>query len=422
MGKIYNFLLILLIFFTIYTPPLPFISFNTLHLVGFFSWIIILLNLRKINYLFDIPKMLTFTGIIFLIFIYLGIVQIFNNESILGEISFLYWIADIIPLSMVIVIYYNSRITNKMTFPNILIIVSSIQGFLSILSFYNQAIHDFFVSTLLNYGYGDILIGLSSHRLFGYGSNLTFTMPLFQTLIALLSFYMGLEKKRFYLIFVPFLLFSSIINARAPILLFFLGMLFIILKTKTKILKFSAYLILIITISYIFIELQEIILTTNRVTTIDWVIEGYNEILDFIIIGRSDGYFFSYFTDIETYRLPIGVALIFGNGTRSLKDFGPGVFSDVGFINDIWLGGFIYTFFLYSMFFLLSFSNTLNFKSKNMKTLRIINYLVVITFLLGNLKGVILSKNEITTTFIFLYVIGVNLRYKKINIDEISFG
>ena len=44
-----NMFIIVFTFLIIFTPPIPFVSFNVLHIIGLVSWIIILVNIRKIN-------------------------------------------------------------------------------------------------------------------------------------------------------------------------------------------------------------------------------------------------------------------------------------------------------------------------------------------------------------------------------------
>lgn len=406
-NRIINIGIIIFTFFVIYSPPIPFLSFNVLHLIGLISWLLLLLNIKHLEKIIDIKKIILLIYVLLSVFLYLSVIKMINGRTILDEVSYIYWIFDIIPFVLVLILYFKSSSIKQIKLLDLFLIVGFIQSIISIYAYFNKSFHNALVNNMINYGYGDIFSDLSSHRLFGYSSSLTFTMPIFQSVLVLLALYLGLNKKKYYFLLIPTLLISSLINARTPIVILLFGIIFVILYSKVKIstiLKFSVISILLFFSYQIIINVA----FSENQTNIKWILDGFNEIIDFFFFGRTDGFFFSYFVDESTYRLPESINVFFGTGTRSLNDGGVGVFTDIGFINDIWLGGIFYLFI--SIIVILWGIYKVNYKLKfnNRPQVRFFTILLVISMLISNFKGVIVYTNEITTPLLIIYLLVVS--------------
>ena len=407
-----NMFIIVFTFLIIFTPPIPFVSFNVLHIIGLVSWIIILVNIRKINTFIRTRNFISLVMAIIGLFIYLTVIKVMNNKPILNELSQFYWLLDIIPFAVVLSMYYSRKKGTKIPFLLLLLLIGTIQSLFSLFAYINSDFKKALVDNMIKYGYGDVLNDLSSHRLFGFGSNLTYTMPIIQVVLALLAIYLGMNKNKKYYLFFPLLLFSSIINARTPIIIVGFGLILIILNSRKPIINLTILSITSI-ISVFILNIMINFFKINHIQNIEWIIDGFYEIYDFMFLGKTDGFFFSYFVDPSTYRLPEGINLLFGIGTRSLGSDGIGVFSDIGFINDIWLGGFVYVIISYSLVGYGMLKIYVYYKHNNENNHAFFMLLMFMSIFIANFKGVILYTNELTTICLVTYVMLFITRLEK---------
>lgn len=416
--KITNLLLIIATFLVIYTPPIPLINFNILHLVGFISWGIVVLKYTEIEKIVNIHKIIVLYYLIAISFIYLTCVRLIYNQPLLQEMSHIYWILNIIPFILVLSLYYfNNKDPKKIKLIDLFIIVSVIQSIVSIIAFINVDFHKILIQNMVDYGFGDVINQLGSHRLFGFSSNLTFTMPIFQALMAIIGLYLGLIKNKKYLLIVPLLVFSSLINARTPIIILIIGIIFVIIKTKVKFNKLVMFFIIISLVFGFYLAFDH--LFQNRSETIDWIIDGFDEIINFFIYGNSEGFFFTYLVDPKTYKVPSGFGWLFGVGTRSLNDSGIGASSDIGLINDIWMGGIIHTIFIY-LTIILGIVKSYNEANRNKNEIAKFVILVIsFSMVIANIKGIVVYTNELTTLMLIIYVFQkIVYKDKRIRYEE----
>jgi hypothetical protein len=270
------------------------------------------------------------------------------------------------------------------------------------MAFISKDIQKFFIDAMINYGY----VGsdfLASFRLYGFASNLTFTMPIFQMIISVLLIYFAIKGKLLYLLPVPIIFFSGIINARISLVIFVVGILtlFVVLLLRKK----RFFLIS----SLAFFSLSVIVfILSNKSFFIDnitfaWIYDGIEEIISFFNGNSDETYYFSYLLDPIRYVLPSNfIQLIFGVGTRAYSGNLFGLASDLGFINDVWLGGFFYLTLLYMFFyFIINKIAKLFIFDKTLQFFLLSFFLIV--FFLSNIKGIIFAENDVTT-FIFLFL------------------
>src|SRR5699024_6579900 len=111
-----------------------------------------------------------------------------------------------------------------------------------------------------------------------------------------------------------------------------------------------------------------------------WLSTGVEEIIGFFSGNVEEGYF-SYLFDENNYPLPDNI--LFGEGNRALK--GISISSDIGYINDLWLGGLIYLVIMYS---LTLYNTIILYKNKynNFYSFFAVFYLTTVIFI--NFKGV----------------------------------
>jgi len=59
-------------------------------------------------------------------------------------------------------------------------------------------------------------------------------MQILQSVLAMNALLLSINKNKLYIIHVPFLVFSAYINARIPIVVLILGIVFVIVKSKVR--------------------------------------------------------------------------------------------------------------------------------------------------------------------------------------------
>jgi len=413
----YNLVIIIIVFLFLYEPPI--FNFNILHILGLISIGYILFHFTYFNKNFSLYKIMLIYFFMFTLVIYMLTVTNISNNNYTNILSPLFWILDIIPISIMLSIYFKRNKYSFYDFINVIIYVSFIQAVISILTFSFSSLQELTIAQLINYGYYDYLIELSKYRIYGFASNLTYSTPILQSVIAVIAVYLSITKNIKYLFFVPFILFSSFVNARTSIIIFLSGLLLIFLTYRIKnlnnFMKFSTRFVLMsLSIWVLFLYLNN-----SSSETFTWVMNFFDEISIFIRggIGATQYSYYNYFTSSNTYVLPEGIYLFFGHGFRIMSPSKYAVFSDVGYINDIWLGGLFYSISIY-VFFLSILLSVLKSHIIDKKLKIYLTLLLVNTLIISNFKGYIFGMNNLTNFLFLLYFFIVihNFYFKPSNV------
>lgn len=225
-----------------------------------------------------------------------------------------------------------------------LLIMSSIAAFFSIICLLNPAFNTFVRERLIIYEETDFLFS-NDYRGFGVSALLTSNYAYIQGFIGALGcFY--LKDNKWFLLSMPFVLLSALINARTGFLVAFWGVvIFFLSKRKAQ------YSIIIGVVGLIlFYNLNSILLGLGiDERTIDWIFSFQNEVEGVISSGSMMGSDTAETLFGRMWILPDTPSQwIFGRG-YSLFRGGNGVGnSDVGWILQLNYGGIIYITILYS--------------------------------------------------------------------------
>ncbi|MGH2097440.1 hypothetical protein ACRCJR_06065 [Aerococcus urinaeequi] len=398
------FLSVILSFVLFYNPPI--VSINTIVLGGLISFIYNFFNFKKIINNKKIIDVIVMQFLYTIIFVYLFIIIVLNSQSINNLAFIIYIILFVFSICVSIsIIFIKNKLDIKQVL-NIFLITGSIQGFISIVSLLFPNIQSLIIERIVSLGYSSVWLKITDHRLFGYSDSLTFSMPIVQSFLAIVSFYMYLRFDRKYILFTPLLVLSAIINARTSIVIIVIGFLLIIFEFKNvfknNFLKSIFSLFLITGIFYV----VSILLSRIFPEIYQWAAEGLELIFRFLKGDNSEGYF-SYITDPKVYRLPEDIiGKLFGRGHRIMEI--SSINSDVGFINDTWLGGFIYVVIIYTI----TMNLLINIKKNINEFLSsfIVKFLVL-TLFVSNFKGTIIGLNGIYSLIILLFI------YSKLSSD-----
>lgn len=391
----YNFFIILGLFIILYNPPL--IAFNTMHIVGAVSIGYLVIN-RQFTIDFKYAGWILYFTCIFL-YLFLNSVVLHGNE--LNSIVFpVYYLLDIIPFSMSVNLYSKKH---GLLLDDILImsiIAGLIQVVISFLAFINPNIQDIFVSRIIEYG------GIKSYsywatlRMYGFSNGLMFEMPVIQSVLAVISIQYSTQKGWKYILIAALLFFSAIINARTSIIVSIYGIIIVVLLGKQKINKKIKIItgIFLALLAFYFVLLPYIQDVSPE--TYEWLKEGIKDIEALLKMDTDNEGYYSYISNNDRYVLPdSSLGLFFGEGISIVGGYNKyGVYSDIGFINDIWTGGLFYLVCVYCYVFIQL--KRLCIRDNDFCLFMFVFFTGLVLIL--NFKGRIFSMNSFLNLIIFL--------------------
>ena len=260
----------------------------------------------------------------------------------------------------------------------------------------------FFVRRMVSYGYTERYLTLAAYRLYGFSNGLTFATPCIQALLAVITFArIQTSNKKYLNVICGFLLFfSAIINARSAFIVAVLGFaVFIILsryslKSKITILIILPVLIIII-INYGLPLLDQYSHVTHK-----WIVTGIEEIVAFLGGNTLENSYFNYVTNSSKFILPESGKILFGAGYSLLGNDAISFSSDIGYINDMWLGGVVYIILTYSIFL----RYMISIAKADDVTIRFIGFLLIVNYLVLNIKGPVFKMNGLTNMLLIIYI------------------
>lgn len=259
---------------------------------------------------------------------------------------------------------------------------------------------------IFRYTSGEYNTYIEQGRLYGLcDGDYTYGLQIFHSIIAFFSFITAYKSNRKkYYIYAIILLLVTVLNGRSGLLIFaanFILFIIYILFTKAGLLKFIKYTLC-----------ASIILLTGYFVVVNYLPNTYtiinHAITDLInTMTGADGTETGRY--IEMFILPSGLSIIFGMGFRVIgkggRIFGYMKSSDIGYVNDLFMGGIVYIYLLYSSFHKLL---CLTKKSDN-QAVRIFYPFLIISLGLANFKGEIF-RQSIFISFIILYSVVLGLK------------
>lgn len=285
----------------------------------------------------------------------------------------------------------------------ILLKFGALQGILCIFGLLLPAVKDVFIGLYqAGGGFNQFVIDT---RIFGISSDYTFGTPIYHGLIAGLAVYFALKDRiRRYYLYVPFILLVTFLNGRTGILVFLVtaaaSIFYIYAKRSRLINAFIAFGVVIALLVGLLAGVARF--APNAYNFIDSFIEDTKNLLEkHELTGNYEVLY-------ETSKImPKNEKLLFGEGYRIYDAQGAqraGGRSDVGYINDLFIGGIFYIIVLYSA--------TFSFMMHHERKEAFIFLLIIFVILIVNIKG------EIFRSAVFMFMVAyiklLFLEYNKI--------
>lgn len=354
-------LLYIYAFFIIYMPKIPELLGISSHLIALGLLItmgaIQLINRIKNRY-FLVSKNIAILIIgIFLSSIYFVIVAFTSsNELRLLQNNFI--IIQILNITIIISELSHMKY-NRMEIIKFILNITLIQGIISILMVLFPAFKQVAVKLYL-IGSASENIFITSKRIYGISGDYTYFTPIYHGIIANLVCVLPIFKGWKYLLYLPFILITILLNGRTGFAMFIIGTIisYIVLFYKQKIIK------KVVKYAFIFTVVCIMSLSVIKIAAPDtykWIASGVEDTVNLIMYKELEGNYSSLFD--EMLYLPEGKDLIIGKGHRVYAQEGREkgyIPSDIGYVNDLFMGGIIYITILY-----ISIVKFIFYKNKN---------------------------------------------------------
>lgn len=378
------------IFLVLFQPVL--FPLNILHLLFLFSIAFLWLNRKYLPDLLQNKNYLWFVGFNLLYFIYASMVSLFTNSFITGFYnSFLF----AVELQVCVVTAFFLCKKLNCSFEDAIINAGLVQAIISIIILLIPGLQRLVISLYVANGFPPETSWFIGKRFFGLSAQLTFSMPLVQTILAIFILHRVQRKKDLpkALISAFLLLVSAFFNARSAMVILIIGIIYLVIDKW-------AYLKKIPPIFYL-LTLGAMILFSISVyfffpATAKWLLRGISEIF-FVFTGTyKDSYFETLFSKFFFFPEDF-LSFLFGTGKNAFTQSINGKRSDVGFVIDLWYSG------LAGLF--LKYAGALGSLITLAKKYSFAIFLICV-LLVSNIKGIAFENNELIA-LISLYLLAI---------------
>lgn len=389
-------ILIFYMFFYVYTPPV--LPISTRHIIGIIAWIYLILNMKQIVVILKQKEFIIIVLGMVGLMAYLGVVAFINKNSLAVTSFYLYWLIDFIPGAVLIGHY---TIKHQLKINYVFLIAAVIQSLFALGAYVSPFIHQIFLDIMASSGFytKEFLDTVKGWRAYGFSSALFFDMPIIQSFLGIWILDYGIESKGKYILAGILLFLSAFINNRTSLVVLFIGifMLIISLPDKKKIRK--KYLRILMLILCLCLGLSMVFLTpVKESATIQWVLSGISELNPFAIKRRTiDTLLGDMIVFPDSWGIIIGHGLRIMGGSKKYL-----VNSDVGYINDIWMGGILYAAVKYMLFAYILWVIKKEIKEKRFGKQYF--WFALGVLLVCNIKGQIFSPNCFTVHLMALFI------------------
>lgn len=390
--------MVLLIWLIVFNPPLiP--GINIIYILGAISLVYLLVN-KVIKREFLLAEFFSVLCII-----YLMLIENVNESGENYSIYLALWIEGVIPSAFMVAHMCKRNKISYDQFEEIIIASGVLAALFAVVSLVSPVVHETFLKAMLNSGVEEKYINNWGFRMHGFASNLTYGTPIAMAIMALLSLKrMIFTKQLKYIVYMLLLVSMAFVSARTSLVVFMGGVLVLgFLNCKRMGRLFIVFLVMILVVIGAFVGLTVFMEDSEYSQQITWLYDG---LLNVFSPGNEEKQFDSvgYFLDAKRYVLPDTIpGLIFGRGEIIMEGSTTGAQSDIGFINDIWLGGLAYFVTSYIFLSVLLMHCYKNLKEEDKKNAMQVISIIVCSILIANIKGRVMSFNNIVN-LIFIII------------------
>ena len=287
-----------------------------------------------------------------------------------------------------------------------------LEGLTAVLAFLSPAVKDVFISLMRR----NTDISLYNNtwyitvRSYGLAGTLVDLYGLGIAIIAGISFFYGVTRKRRYVIYSMLIAVAALLNARTGVIIYLAAVVFsLIYLIATSHIKSAGKAIIALIILYFFVQLVFSMISKNQYTS-GWLNSAVTDVQKFLDNATSgsqtaqNNEIAKLFSQ-RYWQLPDNPIRVFlGTGHSLYETGGAYAHSDVGYINDIWFIGLLGVTFMYGMVVMRSVNIVR--RSTNI-IFRFAAIYILIAFFIFNIKGAAIGYNPGAAS-IFLLLFGMS--------------
>lgn len=262
-------------------------------------------------------------------------------------------------------------------------------------------------------------IFISRMRIYGISGDYTFFTPIYHGIIATLACYYAILIDKKHLIYIPFILLATILNGRTGVAVFIIGVFFgffYFLIKNVSLKKIITYNLLGIFFILVTLGVLKLMIPYSY----NWIIGGIKDTQSLIQGKGKTGNYVALAGSM--LHFPAGFGLLFGEGHRVYSKYGieKGYeSSDIGYVNDIYMGGIIYVLIQYTViiWFVLSNTNYNIFHNKKRTCFyKVSSIFFILALLATNFKGETMRSGAILVGIILMkniFITANDISYQK---------
>lgn len=239
---------------------------------------------------------------------------------------------------------------------------------------------------------------ISGVRIYGISSDYTFFTPIYHGILAVIAFSLALKVSFKYIEYIPFLLLIILLNGRTGFLIFIIGSIIVGILFSMKSLNDLVKGIIIMLLVIILGMISIFVVYEYSPNTFNWLILGLNSLVDFFGGERTGN--FAILNNMLIF--PTGINFLLGYGFRLYGNLHGFPHSDIGYVNDMFMGGLVYISLLYSTVFRTILFGTSNKKGINGQINYALSIAFIIILLVSNYKGEVMRSGLVLAIMVVI--------------------
>jgi hypothetical protein len=397
-SKINYFFFIIVLYIFIYSPYLRSLQMGIGKIMVFFAVIYFCINFKKIKYILLFKIEIAFI-LVLVLCTFLTSLWGDGSTRMMPYLHFQF-IIDCILVPIFIYVCFN----NKIDFSRLneyLVIVGILASFITVYLVLNPVFNIYLRENIIvdDLDSETVQDSLKYIRGFTFSESSTFGFGITQGIIFGLALNETKSKSKFYLPLL-LLLISILFNARVGFVVVIIS--FLILYKRLKI-SFIFYILVFVTIVGSYLKYSDF--ADENSQTIDWATDFFTESFDFFSGKKDSDSTYDALTGRMFFLPESPFGILFGEGKIVMgRDIG----SDVGYVNQMFIGGLFYLFLL----ILILYFFYLNFERLAKKSF--IGPFFIVVLLVVNYKGSsMFTSHSFLRLFILIYVVLKSSRYDQ---------
>lgn len=402
----YFFFFIVLYIF-IYSPYLRSLQMGVGKILIFFAFIYFCINFKAIKYILLFKLEIMFICILIL---YTLLTSLWGDGSA-GSIPYLHFqfIIDcvIVPIFLYKIFH---KVVDYSRLNEYLVLVGTVASLITIYLIINPVFNIYLRENIIidDLDSGTVQDSLRYIRGFTFSESSTFGFGITQGIIFGLALNETKSKSKFYLPLL-LLLISILFNARVGFVVVIIS--FVILYKRIKI-SFLFYILVFVTIVGSYLNYSDF--ADENSQTIKWATDFFTESFDFFSGKKDSDSTYDALTGRMFFLPESPFGILFGEGRIVM---GRDVGSDVGYVNQIFIGGLFYLFLLILTlyFFYVNFGRFTNSK--------LLGLFFIVIILVVNYKGsALFTSHSFLRLFLLLYVVLKCMKFDHSSIEQNSIN